>query len=383
VDRLFEMHSEISRTAAAISLTSPCLGEDDVAAMEHAVRSGAVTEGPIARSFEADFGRFLGVAGAVATNSCTSALVLALAALEIGPGDEVAMPSYTCLALLNAVVQAGATPRLADNGYRVSSMDYNVTAESLKSVVTPRTRAIIVPHMFGVPADIESICALGLPVIEDITLSLGADYCGRPVGAWGDLSVCSFHASKMIACGEGGMLASKDPALVTKARFLNGWADEQPAMRLQERTDRYRLRFNFHLTDVAAALGRSQLRKLPSFVRRRRELAARYSARLGGIAGLSLPAVDDRPNVFHRYMVAVEPGTVVGRIERFAEAGVEAGRGVYPPLHRFLQQPGEAFPGAERAVDSLISIPIYPNLSGEQVEYVLQVSEEVLQPSHA
>ncbi len=363
-----------------ISLTSPCLGEDDFQAMEHAVRRGAITEGSITRSFEEDFARYLGVAGAVATNSCTSALVLALAVLEIGPGDEVALPSYTCLTVLNAVVQSGAVPRLADNRCDVSGMDYNVAAEALKEVLTPRTRAIILPHMFGSAADIEPVLNLGLPVIEDITLSLGAMYHDKPVGAWGDISVCSFHASKMIACGEGGMLAAKDPAIVARVRYLNGWADEQPAARLSDRVETYRLRYNFRLSDVAAALGRSQLAKLPAFVARRRELAAQYAARLGLIVGLRAPDVTERPNAFHRYLVAVERETVVGRIKRFAAAGIEAGRGVYPPLHRFLGQPCERYPGAEQAVSMLVSIPIYPSLTEKQVEHLLQVSAEVLRP---
>jgi len=366
-------------TVATISLTSPCLGEDDFQAMEHAVRRGAITEGSITRSFEEDFARFLGVAGAVATNSCTSALVLALAALDIGPGDEVALPSYTCLALLNSVVQNGAAPRLADNGFDVPAMDYNVTAESLKRVLTPRTRAIILPHMFGTPADIEPILNLGPPVIEDITLSLGAVYRDKPVGAWGEISVCSFHASKMIACGEGGILASKNPALSARARYLNGWANEQAADRLSDHVESFRLRYNFHLTDVAAALGRSQLEKLPAFITRRRALARQYTARLACVEGLSVPEVTQSLNVFHRYLVGVAQKTVVSRIERFAEAGVEAGRGVYPPLHRFLAQPGDEYPGAEQATRTLISIPIYPSLTEQQVEYLMQVSEKVLQ----
>ena len=232
------------------------MADDDVEAMEIALSCRAISEGAIVRTFEAEFGSYLGVAGAVATNSCTSALVLALTALDIGPGDDVAMPSYTCAAVMNAVVQVGATPRLADNRYDVPSMDYNVSAEMLAAALTPRTRAIIVPHMFGTAARIGPIKDLGLSVIEDITLSLGATHCGRPVGMWGDISVCSFHASKMIACGEGGMLASADRDLLAKARYLNGWADEQAAMRLSDRIEPYRLRYNFRMSDLAAARGK-------------------------------------------------------------------------------------------------------------------------------
>ena len=175
------MMASSSLNEALIPLTGPCLADDDVEAMELALRRGAITEGPIARAFEDDYRSFLGVAGAVATNSCTSALVLALTALEIGRGDGVVMPSYTCVAVMNAVVQVGAVPQLADNCYDVPRMDYNVSAESLAAVLTPRTRAIIVPHMFGTPADIGPIRELGLPVIEDITLSFGRD-APRPAG---------------------------------------------------------------------------------------------------------------------------------------------------------------------------------------------------------
>jgi dTDP-4-amino-4,6-dideoxygalactose transaminase len=365
-------------TGSSITLTNPCLAEDDFRAMEHAIRCGAITEGSIARSFEEDFAGFLGVAGAVATNSCTSALVLALATLDIGPGDEVALPSYTCLAVLNAVVQAGALPRLADNRYDVLDMDYNIAIESLKLILSPRTRAIIVPHMFGTPANMDVILNVGLPVIEDITLSLGATYRNKPVGAWGDISVCSFHASKMIACGEGGILASKDPAILKRARYLNGWADEQAAARLSDRVEPYRLRYNFHMSDVAAALGKSQLQKLPSFIARRRKLARQYTERLARVPGVRTPEANRPSSVFHRYLVAVQRETVVSRIERFAAANIEAGRGVYPPLHRYLGQAVEMFPGAEQAVGSLVSIPIYPSLTDQQVESLLQVSEKVL-----
>jgi perosamine synthetase len=362
---------------AIIPLTSPCLDEDDLQAMQEAVRRGAITEGEITRSFEEDISQFLGVSGAVATNSCTSALVLALAALEIGPGDEVALPSYTCLAVLNAVVQAGATPRLADNCCNVADMDYNVTAETLRVVTTPRTKAIIVPHMFGVPADLEPILGLGLPVIEDITLSLGATYHDKPVGAWGDIGVCSFHASKMIACGEGGVFASKNPELVAKARYLNGWAGEQPAARLSNEVERYRLRYNFHMSDVAAALGRSQLRKLPDFIRRRRGLATRYTTQLQTIRGLEVPAVDARSNVFQRFLVAILHGNVVDVIRRFAQVGIEVGRGVYPALHQFLAIRKDVFPMAEWAVRSLLSIPIHPALTQEQAEKLLRTSDAI------
>jgi perosamine synthetase len=315
----------------------------------------------------------------VATNSCTSALILALAALEVGPEDEVVLPSYTCLAVLNAVVQTGAQPRLTDNAYDPGRMDYNLTADHVRAALRPRTRVIIVPHMFGTPAEVDKICQLGIPVIEDITLSLGAVHAGKPVGAWGDFAVCSFHESKMVACGEGGMLWAADAALGQRVRWLNGWGAEQPLLRLKEgECETYQLRYNFRLTDPAAALGISQLAKLPLFVSRRRALAARYTARLAHVANLATPAVGDTPNVFHRYLVAREGLDVVAAIRRFAAAGVEVGRGVYPPLHRYRHEDAANYPAAEHAVATLLSIPIYPAMTDAEVEYLLSTSEAIL-----
>ena len=362
-----------------ISLTKATIEEDDIVSMEVAIHRKAISEGDFTRSFEHEFREFLGVAGAVATNSCTSALILALQTLGTGPGDEVILPSYTCLAVLNAVVQTGATPRLTDNSYNVPGMNYNIASDLAKERLSSRTRAIIVPHMFGVPAEIDKIMEIGIPVIEDVTLSLGAWYKGKSAGAWGDISVCSFHASKMIACGEGGMLTSRSHELYERARYLNSWESEQSSIRLKEdNLEPYQLRYNFRLSDIAAALGISQLRKLPDFVARRRELAKRYTSRLSEVCNLSLPEVTDDPNVFHRYLVAGDNLDVVGVIRRFADAGIEVGRGVYPPLHRYLECERKYYRGAERAVNTLLSIPLYPSLDDDEVEYILQTSEEIL-----
>ncbi|MGD0896512.1 MAG: DegT/DnrJ/EryC1/StrS family aminotransferase [Thermoguttaceae bacterium] len=362
-----------------IALTGPCFEESDFQQLYEAIQRKAVAEGDITRAFEEDCRAFLAGAGAVATNSCTSALVLALAALDIVPGDEVILPSYTCLAVLNAVVQVGATPRLTDNAYSAAQMDYNMTADVARRAISTKTRAVVVPHMFGVPAAIDEIARLGIAVVEDITLSLGAYYKGKPVGAWGDIAVCSFHSSKMIACGEGGMLVANTPSLYEKVRYLNGWEAEQPALRVAEHSaEPYRLRYSFRLSDVASALGRSQLRKLPAFVARRRDLASRYTERLADIPHLTLPGVNQESNVFFRYLVALQAGNVVEVIRRFTAAGIEVGRGVYPPLHRYLGLDAADYPGAEHAVGTLLSIPLYPALSDEEVEYILATSRSVL-----
>jgi perosamine synthetase len=367
-----------------IALTSPCLAPADLQCMADAVRGGKIIEGEITREWERQFSAYLGGSGGVATDSCTSALILAMAALDVKPGDEVVLPSYTCVAVLNAVMQIGAAPRLTDIAYDPARMDYNMTADGVRKALSPRTRCIVVPHMFGVPAAVDEIASLGVPVVEDITLSLGALCKGKPIGTWGDLAVCSFHASKMIACGEGGMLTANSHALYEKARYLNGWSADQAALRTSEDAlEPYQLRYSFRLSDAAAALGIAQLKRLPAFVARRRELAKRYNAAFASIPGLTLPTVGCDNNAFFRYLAAGERVDVVETIRNFTAAGIEVGRGVFPPLHRYLQLNAAEFQGAERAVRTLLSIPLYPNLTDAQVDYILATSQKILSKTNA
>jgi perosamine synthetase len=362
-----------------IPLTAPYIDDDDICQMEKAVRAKAVSQGSAAKSFELAFVGLLGAKGAVAVNSCTSALVLALRTLGVGSGDEVILPSYTCLAVLNAVMQTGATPRLVDNNYDTERMDYNISERAVSNAISDKTKTIIVPHMFGVAAEVDRIITLGVPVIEDVTLSLGLMYKGRIVGSFGQLSVCSFHASKMITMGEGGILTASTPVLCKRAAYLNGWECEQAAARLKDADSvNYELRYNFHLSDILASLGLSQLAKLRSFIARRRELARLYSERLSRFSRLRPPDPDRQDNVFFRYLVGLPDGVdVAGVIRKFLSDQIEVGRGVYPSLHNFMRLPASQFSNAERAMRSLLSIPLYPALTSEQVERILEVSGDI------
>lgn len=362
-----------------ISLTKAAIDAEDVQAMEEAVRRCAIAQGEITSAFETNFARYLGAAGGVATNSGTSALILALRTLDVVSGDEVIIPSYTCIAVLHAIVQVGAIPVLTDNVCDPVHMDYNMTANHVRHVLTKRTKAVIVPHMFGVPAKIDELIEIGIPVIEDITLSLGALYKNKPVGGWGAVSVCSFHTSKMITCGEGGMLTAASRKLYEKARFLNGWESEQVSLRFSERLPPpYELRYNFHLSDIAAALGLSQLSRLIQFVKRRRSLAQQYTARLSNRANIVTPIADESPNVFFRYLVFLKNLDILSVLNAYAKVGIEAGRGVYPALHRFCREDPGRFSGAEKAMSAVVSIPLYPALQDEEVEYILDCTYDIL-----
>lgn len=369
------------KTASAIPLVKGTIERDDLAAVTRIVRRGGLSEGETTRRFERAFARFLSLTGGVATSSGTAALHLALAALEIGAGDEVIFPSYTCTALLHATLYVGATPRLVDNHLNAGGADFNLAPEAVAQVIGPKTKAIIVPHMFGTPADLDGVLALGVPVIEDPTQAVGARYRGRPLGSLGTLAVFSFHASKMLSTGEGGMVLTGNPELLNRIRDLNDYESNLVAMRMvrDESTIRqqYRLRYNYRMTDAQAALGLNQLRKLPAFIASRRAIAGIYNKAFSDCQ-VQLPALGKRDErVFFRYLVQTKRD-IPHLLASFRRAGIEAGRGVYPALHQYLGLPKAAFVNAEAATASLLSIPLYPSLRPGQIARICREVHRVL-----
>ncbi|MBI2877243.1 MAG: DegT/DnrJ/EryC1/StrS family aminotransferase [Candidatus Tectomicrobia bacterium] len=363
----------------------PTLGEEEIEAVSRVIRSGRIAQGEEVSRFEQEMAQRLGVGGGVAVSSGTAALHLSLLALEVGPGNEVILPDYVCLSVLDAVRQVGATPVLAD----IDPVGYNLAAPGLSQQVTPRTRAIIVPHLFGLPADLAELLSLGIPVIEDCAQALGARYQDRPVGSFGQLAVLSFYATKVIATGEGGMVLSPSAALLERVRDLRGYQDQ----------DDDRVRYNYKMTDLQAALGRVQLRRLDAFLSRRRAIARRYTEALAPL-GVTLPWEDpSRQPIHHRYVIGLReegstgplrgeesPGENAGsppaKVERFLAACLQQGvcccRPVYRPLHYYLSVP--ALPHSAEAWRRNVSLPIYPLLEEAQVDRVIQVVKETLAP---
>ncbi|MDP3286082.1 MAG: DegT/DnrJ/EryC1/StrS aminotransferase family protein, partial [Desulfobacterales bacterium] len=217
----------------------PTIDQEETAAVVSVLQSGQLAQGEQVLYFEKALALLIGVVGAVAVSSGTAALHLALLALEIGEDDEVVIPSFVCPALLNAIRYVRAVPVLAD----INPETFNMDVRDLRKRLTGKTKAIIVPHIFGLPADIREIVSLGVPVIEDCAQSLGSRYEGSPAGSFGALSVFSFYATKVICTGEGGMIASGDSQLLGKIRDLRDY-DEK---------DDGRLRYNYKLTDLQAA----------------------------------------------------------------------------------------------------------------------------------
>jgi len=341
----------------------PLITDDDAERVARVVRSGQLAQGPEVAAFESELAARLGVQDAAAVASGTAALELALAALDVGAGDEVLIPSYVCDALHHAVRRVGATPVLVDADPATRSL----SAKDALARRTRRTRAVIVPHAFGLAADLEPVLALDVPVIEDCAQALGADGDGgRPAGSRGALAVCSFYATKMIAAGEGGAVAGP-AALIARVREARDY-DERPA--LAPRT-------NAKLTDMAAALARGQLARLDAFVARRRALAARYRARLADVPA-RLPADAGRRHVYHRFVLGLDRDPAVVA-EALAARGVAARRPVFRPAHRALGL--EGFPEADRLWAETLSIPCYPALTDDEAERVARAVAAVLAAS--
>lgn len=345
-----------------IAHSRPTLGEEDAACVARVVRSGRLAQGEEVAGFEAELARRLGVPAAAAVSSGSAALELALRALGAGAGDEVVVPTYACDALHHAVTRCGATPVLADADPETLGLAPKDAARRR----TRRTRAVVVVHPFGLAVDLDDVQALGVPIIEDCAQAIGAVAGGRPAGARGALAVCSFYATKLLTTGEGGAVAGAADR-VARARDARDY---------DERVDLVP-RFNYKLTDMQAALGRSQLARLDAFLARRRAIAARYRRALAGVAGCRVPADAGERHAYHRFVVRVER-PLERVIAALAGRGVTARRPVFRPLHRALGLAG--YPEADRLWETCLSLPCYPLLTDAEADAVAAALVEALAP---
>jgi dTDP-4-amino-4,6-dideoxygalactose transaminase len=331
----------------------PFLDEEDHQTVHEVLKSGRLAQGEKVADFENALCRKMNLPGAVAVSSGTAALHVALLGLGVGTGDEVVIPSYVCTALWHAISYTGATPVLAD----IEADTFNLSTSDVVTHLTRKTKAIIVPHMFGQSADLEDLLKLDIPVIEDCAQSLGSSYRGSPTGSFGTAAIFSFYATKVIAAGEGGMVVSRDDALIDKIR----------SMRDYDEKDTLTTRFNYKLTDLQASLGISQLRKLPAFISRRQEIARRYNQVLRD-GGLTPPVIKPhRDHGFFRYVLLLENrDRFIGNMN---QEGIVCRKPVFRPLHDYLDKKG--FEVTNRVWREAVSVPIYPGLTDEEVETIL------------
>jgi perosamine synthetase len=329
----------------------PTITEEDIGAVKEILLSLQIGQGSQVEFFERELAGFIGKRYALAVNSGTSALHLALLSLGVGKGDEVILPSYLCTSVLNAVNYTGAKPVLAD----IELNNLCISLSDTKKKMTKKTKAIIVVHTFGAPADIDEFCKFGISIIEDCATSIGAECAGRKTGSFGTISIFSFYATKVITTGFGGMALTDSEELYNKMLDLREF---------DGRTD-YKVRYNYKMSDIEAALGRSQLKRLPNFIKKRRKIAGFYTERLKG----RFKTPETPGHIFYRYILLTERRDYFA--ERLKEAGIETKPPVYKPLHSYLGIDG--FPNTEKVQAEGLSLPIYPSLSDEEAERVLEV----------
>jgi len=338
-----------------ITHSKPTLGKEEEVAIAKVVRSKQIVQGKKVAQFEKGMANYIGRKHAIAVSSGLAALHLSLTALDIKRGDEVILPSYTCDALLNAVLYLGAKPKIVDVEYD----DGNISLNEIKKNVTNKTKAIIVPHSLGFPAKIDSIIELGIPVIEDCATSIGAKYKNKKVGSFGKISAFSFYASKMLTTGEGGMILTDDKKVADITRELRNYTKHP----------KFRVRYNYKMTDIEAAIGIVQLKKLNNFIKKRIFLARKYTDLLKECPDIILPIYKDKEMkpVFYRYIVKLlthNPDKIRNSMS------IVCGRGVLKPLHQLLGLSSKLYPNSEKLAKEVISLPIYPSLSEKNVESI-------------
>jgi perosamine synthetase len=362
--------------------------DDDVAAVVEVLRSDWLTTGPKVDEFERAFANFAGCEHAVAVANGTAALHAAMAALNIGEGDEVIVPAITFVATANAVVYQGGTPVFAD----VDPETLLIDPESVRQHITPRTRAIAAVDYAGQPCDYDALRAIcrahNLALVSDACHALGGSLGGRPVGSLADLSTFSLHPVKPLTTGEGGVITTNDAELASRMRIFRNHGittdfreREKKGAFYYEMTD---LGYNLRLSDIHCALGLSQLRKLPAWIRRRQEIATRYDSAFAGHALVS--PLKTRPNVshgYHLYVIRLAPHLDRNAILRQLRAEGIGGNVHYLPvyMHPFYRTnfggvEGQC-PVAEAAYSQIISLPVFPRMSDLDADDVIAAVNKV------
>jgi dTDP-4-amino-4,6-dideoxygalactose transaminase len=363
----------------------PSIGEDEVREVVDSLRSGWITTGPKVKRFEADFASYAGARHAIAVSSCTAALHLALTARDIGPGDEVIVPTLTFCATANVVVHTGARPVLVDVNERCQ-----IDPEAVARAITTRTRAIVAVHYGGQPCDLDELLEMGrehgIPVIEDAAHAAGAVYRGSKIGTHGLAAAFSFYATKNMTTGEGGMITTNDDDLAARIRLLSLHGMSRDAWKRYNETGSWYYEvcepgFKYNMTDIQAALGIHQLRRLDGFIERRQAIARRYAEAFADLAELQLPSESsDRSHIYHLYAVQVrpEPGNFDRDTFIASMRSERIGTSVhFVPVHRhpfYRRRYGyrnDFFPVAERIYSGLVSLPLYPGMSEHDVEDVV------------
>jgi dTDP-4-amino-4,6-dideoxygalactose transaminase len=385
--------SRPSPRATLLPFALPHITQAEIDEVTDTLQSGWLSTGPKTKRFEREFALAVGATHAVAVNSATAALHLALDALGIGPGDEVIVPVYTFTSTAAVVVHCGARPMFVDVDRRTCNLD----PVKLEAAITPRTRAVIVVHIAGLPAELDTILAIagahGIAVIEDAAHAFPAQYRGRMIGTFGDMSAFSFYATKTLATGEGGMLTTNNADYAQHAAImaLHGISRDAWKRYSAEGSWFYEVLepgYKYNMPDVAAALGLHQLARRDWLLERRRAIAARYTAAFAQVVELEPPPdLGHVEHAWHLYMLRLRPERLSISRDDFIQALSAARIGTsvhFIPLHlhpyyrtAYRLAPDD-FPCALDAYRHEISLPIYPGMSPDDVDDVIGAVEEIV-----
>ncbi|NYB27568.1 MAG: DegT/DnrJ/EryC1/StrS family aminotransferase [Methanobacteriaceae archaeon] len=357
-----------------IPIAQPLISDEEIDEVVKVLKSGFIAQGPKVAEFEEKFAEYIGVEHAVATTSGTTALHLALLSLGIEKGDEVITTPFSFAATANSILFTGATPVFAD----INSQTYNINPQKIQEAITDKTKAIMPVHLYGQPANMGPIRKIAeehnLWIIEDAAQAHGAQYQDQMVGSLGDMACFSFYPTKNMTTGEGGMITTDSDELADVARMLRSHGEG-------ERYNHTILGYNFRMTDIAAAIGLVQLKRLDHFTKSRIENAEYLTTHINTIEGITPPFVLDKvKHVFHQYTVRVENGKR-DDVKDFL-TGLGIGTGVHYPKTIYDQKLyqdlgiGGNCPQAEKAASQVLSLPVHPGLSTEDLTEIVDLLEE-------
>jgi perosamine synthetase len=361
-----------------IPIAKPSFGNEEVEAVKKVLESGIVASGPRTQTFEKEFSEYLSVDHAIAVTNGTVALDVSLKALELGPGDEVITSAFSFVASGNCILFQKSKPVFAD----INPKTFNIDPSDVAEKITAKTKAIIPVHMFGQPAEMTALKEIaedkGIWLVEDAAQAHGAEYNKKKAGTIGNMGCFSFYATKNMTVGEGGMITTNNEKLAAKVRSLINHGQNR-------KYHHDTLGYNYRMTDLCAAIGLVQLKKLDGFNMKRRENAALLSNGINNIKGLTSPYVDKKvKHVFHQYAIRVEDNYPLSRDELSAHLTEEGiGNAIhYPipiyrqPLYLKLGYGEPKCPNTEDVCRKIVSLPVHPMVNREDIEYILAVLKD-------
>jgi perosamine synthetase len=352
-----------------IPVAKPLIGEEEIEEVEKVLRSGFIAQGPKVAEFEEAFANYVGAEHAVATSSGTTALHVALLALGVGKGDEVITTPFSFAATGNCALYVGARPVFVD----IDPSTFNLDPEGIEEVITEKTKAILPVHLYGQPAKMDRIMEIsqehGIPVVEDAAQAHGAKFQDQMIGSIGDMACFSFYPTKNMTTSEGGMITTNSSKLADQARILKAHGE-------RERYQHSVLGYNFRMTDIAAAIGLVQLKKLNGFNQKRIENAEYLTEHLKGISCIESPFVSPQvKHVFHQYTVRVKDGKRNDVMNYLNQEGI--GTGIHYPIPIYKQELyqnlgyNDHWSETEKAASEVLSLPVHPSLSVEELEKIV------------